>query len=150
MTEVAISAGQPSARRGRDRVAAAFLVVVLFAGTLVLWIGIPVLCLWSASKFTDSIASHFLVATPMTLLAMGAFVWLLYQVDRLYLRVTGAYDAELHDPELYDPDDLDEDEELPIPRGPLEPMLIASLILAFIALFVWFFAFAENPSSQVI
>ena len=150
MTEMAISAGQPRARRGRDRAAAAFLVVVLFAGTLVLWIGIPVLCLWSASKFTDSIASHFLVATPMTLLAMGAFVWLLYQVDRLYLRVTGAYDAELQDPELYDPDDLDEDEELHIPRGPLEPMLIASLILAFIALFVWFFAFAENPSSQVI
>jgi uncharacterized protein with PQ loop repeat len=150
MTEMAISAGQPRARRGRDRAAATFLVVVLFAGTLVLWIGIPVLCLWSASKFTDSIASHFLVATPMTLLAMGAFVWLLYQVDRLYLRVTGAYDGELQDPELYDPDDLDEDEELYIPRGPLEPMLIASLILAIIALFIWFFAFAENPSSQVI
>jgi hypothetical protein len=150
MAEMAIPAGQPRARRARDRVAAAFLLVVLFAGTLVLWIGIPVLCLWSASKFTNSIASHFLVATPMTLLSMGAFAWCLYWVDRLYLRVTGAYDQEPYDPELDDPDDLDDDEDLHVPRGPLEPMLIASLILGIIALFIWFFAFAENPSSQVI
>ena len=142
MSEMAIEAGQSHGPRARDRLAAAFLIAVLAVGTLVLWIGIPVLCLWSASKVTNSIASHFLVATPLTLISMGVFVWLLYWVDRLYLRVTGAYDpAEW---------DEDYDDEPHIPRGPLEPMLIASLVLGMIALFIWFFAYAENPSSQVI
>jgi hypothetical protein len=140
--EVAAPAAQP---RLRDRLAAAFLLVVLGAGTIVLWVGIPVVCLWSASKFTNSIASHFLVATPMTLVTMGAFVWFLYRVDRLYLRVTGAYD-----PAVFDDEYEDDAEEPRILRGPLEPMLIASLVLGVIALFVWFFVFAENPSSQVI
>ena len=36
------------------------------------------------------------------------------------------------------------------PRGPLEPMLIVSLAIAAVALVVWFFVFAEDPSSQVI
>ena len=139
-----MSAGQ---RRARDRLAAGFLLVVLFLGTVALWVGVPVLCLWAASKVTSSIAGHFLVATPATLAAMTVFVWLLYWVDRLYLRVTGAYYAA-----LYEYEDEDEDEEEPprVVRGPLEPMLIASLVLGVIALFVWFFVFAENPSSQVI
>ena len=145
MVEMAIDARQPRPRRARDRAAAAFLLAVLFAGTLVVWIGIPALCLWAASKVTNSIASHFLVATPVTLVAMGAFVWFLYWVDRLYLRVTGAYD-----PSLYEDEEDDDEEEPRIVRGPLEPMLIASLVIGVIALFVWFFVFAENPSSQVI
>jgi hypothetical protein len=35
-------------------------------------------------------------------------------------------------------------------RGPLEPMLIVSFLVALVALCVWFFVFAENPSPQVI
>jgi hypothetical protein len=141
MQEMAIRAGQA---RFRDRLAAAFLLAVLALGTLVLWIGIPVACLWGASKVTHSIGGHFLVATPLTLFSMGVFVWGLYAVDRLYLRVTGAWD-------LQPDDDYEDDEEVPqAPRGPLEPMLIASLVVGIVALFVWFFVFAENPSPQVI
>ena len=131
--------------RARDRVAAGFLLLVLFAGTLVLWIGIPVLCLWGASKVTDSIGSHFLVALPTTLIAMGTFAWLLFWVDRLYLRVTGAFEP------ARDADEYEDDEDEPhVVRGPLEPMLIASLVIGLIVLVVWFFVFAENPPRQVI
>src|SRR5215211_3242046 len=111
-------------RRVRDRVAAGFLLVVLAAGTLTLCIGIPVACLWLASKVTDSIGTHFLVALPLTLVSLGLFASLLYRVDRLYLRVTGAYAPTL---------DEDEDEEPRVPRGPLEPMMIVSLVIAMIA-----------------
>jgi hypothetical protein len=134
--------GLLSAPRGIDRLAAAFLLVLLAVGTLVLWIGIPVACLWGASKVTDSIGGHFLVALPTTLAAMGLFAWFLYWVDRLYLRVTGAYESAL--------DDEDEEEKLRIPRGPLEPLLVVSLVIGIIALVVWFFVFAENPPRQVI
>jgi hypothetical protein len=142
MSEMAAPAPQ---MRFRDRLAAAFLLLVLGVGALVLWIGVPALCLWGASKITNSIVSHYLVATPATLVAMVAFGWFLYWVDRLYLRVTGAFD-----PTLFDEDYDDEDDDEPrIPRGPLEPLLIASLFIAVAALFVWFFVFAENPSSLV-
>jgi hypothetical protein len=116
-------------RRTRDRLAAAFLLVVLAAGTLVLCIGIPVGCLWLAAKLTDSIGTHFLVALPLTLACIGVFAALLYRVDRLYMSVTGSYAAARGDEE--------EDEDEPrVPRGPLEPMI--------------FFFFAENPPRQVI
>jgi hypothetical protein len=131
--------------RLRDRLAAAFLLLVLGVGSLVLWVGVPALCLWAASKITSSIVSHYLVATPATLAAMVAFGWFLHWVNRLYLRVTGALDPALYDEEDYD----DDDDEVPVPRGPLEPLLIASLFVATAALFVWFFVYAENPSSLV-
>jgi hypothetical protein len=133
----AVALDPPRPRRARNRVAAGFLLVVLAAGTLVLCIGIPVGCLWLASKLTDSIGAHFLVALPMTLACMGLFAALLYRVDRLYLRVTGAFPAT-HD------EDADE-EEPRVPRGPLEPMMVLSFVIAVIAFLVWFFLFAENP-----
>ena len=142
MHEMALPARQ---LRTRDRLAAAFLLVLLAVGTLVLWIGIPVLCLWGASKVTSSIGGHFLVALPTTLTAMGAFAWFLYWLDRLYLRVTGAFD-----PAAYDEEDTDDEDEPHIIRGPLEPMLIVSLVIGGIALVVWFLVFAENPPRQVI
>jgi hypothetical protein len=128
-------------RRGRDRLAAGFLLVVLGIGTLVLCIGIPVGCLWLASKVTDSIVTHYLVALPLTLVCMGVFAALLYRVDRLYLRVTGVHAPLDHD---------DSEEEPGIPHGPFEPMIIVSLVIALVALVVWFLFFAENPSSQFL
>ncbi len=125
--------------RGRDRLAAGFLLVVLAVGTLALCIGIPVGGMWLASKVTNSIQTHFLVALPLILVSMGLFAALLYRLDRLYLRVTGAFVPG-----------IDEEEEEPrIPHGPLEPMIIVSLVIAVTALVVWFFFFAENPPRQV-
>ncbi len=132
-----------SSPRTRDRLVAAFLVVVLAIGTLALWIAIPAGSMWAASKLTDSIGTHFLVALPLTLTCMGVFAWLLYAVDRLYLRVTGAF-------ERLDEDDLDDlDDEPRVPRGPLEPLLVGSLVIAVTAFVVWFFVFAEYPPPRV-
>ncbi len=95
--------------------------------------------MWLASKVTNSIQTHFLVALPLILVSMGLFAALLYRLDRLYLRVTGAFVPG-----------IDEEEEEPrIPHGPLEPMIIVSLVIAVTALVVWFFFFAENPPRQV-
>jgi hypothetical protein len=49
------------------------------------------------------------------------------------------------------PADYEDDEDEPRPmRGPLEPLLAASLVIALVALVVWFFVFAENPPRQFI
>jgi hypothetical protein len=131
-----------SVSRYVDRVAGALLFVLMAAGSLVLWTAIPVACLWLAGKMTDSIATHFLIALPLTVTCLGLFAALLFRVNQLYLRITGAL--------LQLPDEEDDEDEPHIPRGPLEPMLVGSLAIALAALVVWFFFFAEDPPRHVI
>ena len=137
------SVQQPGARRTSDRLAAAFLLVVMAVGCLILWIGIPVGALYLTSRVATDNGQHLLLVLPTTLAAMIAFASGLFWVNRLYLRVTGAVEAV--------DEDWDEDEDgRRFAHGPLEALLIGSLVIALIALFVWFFGFAHNPSQQVI
>lgn len=119
-----------------DRIAAAFLLLLLALGSLTLWIGVPVGWLWVASKITTTSTSHVfaaMVGTPVAIVAFGA---VLAWINRLYLRVVRCAPIE--------PDD--EDEGPRHVRGPLEPLLVGSLAVAVAALCVWFFVLAENPS----
>lgn len=125
-------------RRVRDRLAAGFILVVLALGCLCLFIGIPVGFLWALSKLTDSFATHFVGGVLGIPVAMALFAQGLFWVNGLYLRVTGAM---VGDDEW---DELEEEPQFRI-RGPLEPMLVASFVVALIAFVVWFFFFAENP-----
>jgi hypothetical protein len=125
-----------------DRIAGAFVLVVLAGCCLVFWIGIPLGVLWALSKATDDAATHFVSGLLGVPLAMAAFSPVLFWLNHLYLRITGVLDR------------LAEDEEESgwhrRVRGPLEPMMLVSLAVAIVALFVWFFFFAEDPPRQVI
>jgi hypothetical protein len=123
--------------RALDRVAAAFLLVVLGAGSLVLWIGIPYGLLWFFSRVTDSWNGHFLMSLVLIPVAMALFAPALFWLNGLYLRVTGV----LHPDEEDDPDRRI--------RGPLEFFLYMGMAAALIALTVWFFFFAKNPPEIV-
>jgi hypothetical protein len=137
------SVPRADSRRTADRLAAAFLVAVMAIGCLVLWIGIPVGALYVTSRVAETNGEHLLLVLPTTLTAMIVFAWGLFWVNRLYLRVS----ADSNATEEWD----DEEEEEPrFARGPLEPLLVGSLVIAIVALFVWFFGFAHNPSQQVI
>jgi len=135
-------------RESRDefhRLAAGFLLLLLITGCFVLWIGIPVVSLWVAAKATEDSVEHYLIALPLTLLGMIVFARALFWINRLYLRVIAARDRGRNE------DDWDEDLDGPRwARGPLEPLLVGSLAIAFVAFCVWFFLLAENPSPQVI
>ena len=131
-----------TAPRFADRLAAAILFVLMAIGSIVLWTAIPVGCLWLVGQFTDTIAAHFLIALPLTVTSVALFAALLFRVNQLYLRVTGAWVPE--------PDEEDEEDEPRFPRGPLEPMLVGSLVIALVALVVWFFFLAEDPPRHVI
>jgi ABC-type proline/glycine betaine transport system permease subunit len=125
-----------------DRVAAAFVLVVLAAACLVFWIGIPLAVLWGLSKATDDATTHFVSGLLGVPLAMALFSPILFFLNNLYLRVTGVLDR------------LAEDEEESgwqrRVRGPLEPMLFLSLAVAIVALCIWFFFIAEDPPRQII
>lgn len=131
--EASASLDRPAARP-RHRLAATFLIALLAAGSLTLWIAVPAGCLWLASRLTDSAASHFLVGVALVPAGMALFAPWLFWVNGLYLRVVGAARPA-----------GDDEDESPRLRGPLEPLLVASLVVAIAAFCVWFFVFAENP-----
>ena len=127
--------GRGQAIRALDRAAAAFLLVLLAAGSLALWIGIPFGLLWFFSRVTDSWNGHFVLSVVLIPVAMALFAPALFWLNNLYLRVTGV----IH------PDDDDDDADRRL-RGPLELFLYAGLAVAFVAFCVWFFFYASNPS----
>ena len=125
-----------------DRAAAAFLLVLMAVGSLALWIGVPAGWLWIAGKLTDKPAQHIILSIAGAPIAIIAWARFLFWLNRLYLRVTvGAWAVEA------DPD-ADEDEAPRWVRGPLEPLLVGSLVIAIVALFVWFFVYAEDPAGS--
>ena len=64
---------------------------------------------------------------------MALFAPALFWLNGLYLRVTGVLRPE---------DDEDSERRL---RGPLEIFLYAGMLMAVVALCVWFFVYAHNP-----
>jgi ABC-type proline/glycine betaine transport system permease subunit len=125
-----------AALRPRDRLAAGFVLVMMALGCLALFIGVPVAVLWGASQLTDSLATHFVAGLLGIPAAIALLSPALFWLNGLYLRITATHSEE-------EWDDLDD----PLFRvhGPLEPMLVATFVLALVALVVWFFFFAENP-----
>ena len=119
-----------------NRLAAALLVAIMGIGSLTLWIGVPIGSAWAASKFTESSAEHFMLALLMALVGMSVFALILVWLNDVFLRTTGAERrARRRETRL---------------GGPLERMLAWSFAIALVALFVWFFFLAQNPSQQVI
>jgi hypothetical protein len=143
MDAVAESTRSGTGRRRQDRLVAGFLFALMAVGCLVTWIGVPIACMWFAGELTEEPGTHFLIALPATVLLIIVCVSGLFWINRLYLRVTLG-------PSLGADDEEEDDEERRWMRGPLEPMLVGSLMIALVAIFIWFFFIAENPSRQVI
>ena len=125
----------------RERIAGAFVLMVLGLACFTFWIGVPLSTLWGLSKTTDDFAVHVVGGLIGVPLAMALFSPILFWLNGLYLRVTGVLDR------------LEADEEEAgwqrRLRGPLEPLLLVSFVIAAVALTIWFFVFAENPGRGV-
>jgi hypothetical protein len=109
-----------------DRLVGTFLVLLMAAGSLWLWIGMPALALWLIAQVVDDPAQHLVLSILGVPAAMILFAPLLFWINGLHLRVTGYPRA---------------DDEGAAPRlrmrGPLEPILLWSLLIAFAAFAVW-------------
>jgi hypothetical protein len=128
-----------------DGLAAAFLLALMTLGAFALWLGVPVACLYVSAKLAHSGGEHFMLDLPMTIAAMIAWGALLSWTNRLYLRVTGVIARYQAEEEEFGPGSAP-----PFLRGPLEPLLVGSLVIALIALTAWFLFFAHGldvPSS---
>ncbi len=131
----------PPPPQGVSRGAAGFLVVLMAVGSLTLWIGVPAGCLWIVAQFAETSGEALVIGLPITVVAMIGFGALLVWLNGLYLRVSGSLAYWQTEEEQFGPGIAPR-----YLRGPLEVLLVASLVVALVALFVWFFVFAHNPS----
>lgn len=129
---------------GADRVAAAFLWVLMALGSVAMWVAIPAGWLWVAGHITSDQAQHILLSVLGAPVAIIVWARLLFWINRLYLRITAPrVMAELA---AMDEDDVEEPQFV---RGPLEPLMVGSLVIALIAMTVWFFVFAQDPPAML-
>jgi hypothetical protein len=128
--------GETHSGAGRS-LAAHFTLAVLLVGCIVLWFGVPILGVWLAGQLSEESGYHLPLSLVLIIPGMFAVAVGLAWVNTLWLRITGGEIVDVRG--------------VPVRRrGPLEVMLPVCGILAVIALVVWFFVWAENPSVQFL
>jgi hypothetical protein len=127
------------------RLLGALLIALMAAGSVLLWIGIPVGWLYLASQLTDSSQPSMgpyvlvLVGIPATMIAMGKALAVL---DRAYGRVAGtAQRGRVQSPWHRS---LRGDRRPARGRSVLDVVMVASVALAVVCFAVWFFLFAGS------
>ncbi len=129
---------------GLDRVAAGFLLLLMFVGSLAMWVGVPAGWLWVAGQITSDQAQHILLSVIGVPIAIIIWARGLFWLNRLYMRVT--MPRLMKELDEMDDEDMDEPRWM---RGPLEALLVGSLWIALISMAIWFFFFAENPPAML-
>jgi hypothetical protein len=123
------------------------LVLLMAAGSVVMWIGLPLGLIWLASALTDSSQPSMgpylliLIGLPLGMFAVGK---LLGTLDRAHGRITGRIDDG--------PQRAAWLQSMRDERGPrrkqrsvLDTVMIVSVVLAIVVGGIWFLAFAGSP-----
>jgi hypothetical protein len=127
------------------RLVGALLILLMAAGSVLLWLGIPVGWLYLVSRLVDSSEPSMgpyvlvLVGIPTTMIAVGKGLAVL---DRTYARVTRTQarvrvQAPWHR-------SLRGDRSPARARSVLDVVMVASVALAVVCFAVWFFLFAGS------
>jgi hypothetical protein len=129
------------------RLAAVMLAALIVIGSLILWIAIPAAWVWGASQLVSRypiVYGAALLGCPATMVLWG---WLLHRLNVLYLRVSG---AEPPPPSRSAWLKSMSAERKRYARGSiLEISMTISLIIAIVAIGIWFFFFAHNFGGQL-
>ena len=116
----------PRGLRPIDRAVAGLLLVLMAAGSLWLWIGIPALTLWGVAQIVDTSGQHLVLGLLAVPAAMVLFAALLFWLNGLYLRVVIPRQT------------LEDEDGEPRPiRGPLELLMGWSLAAALVVAVLW-------------
>jgi len=107
---------------------ASLLVVIMFFGSLVLWVGVPVGWLWVGSRLVPSSGLATAIGVMMIgmLLTIAVLVTFLAWVNRKHVELQearGSYGGH---------------------STALELVMVASAVIAILGFFVWFFGFSGS------
>jgi hypothetical protein len=123
------------------------LVLLMAAGSVVMWIGLPLGLIWVASALTDSSQPSLgpyvliLVGLPIGMFAIGKVLGML---DRAHGRITGrTEDGPQRAAWLQSM--RDERGTQRKQRSVLDTVMIVSVVLAIVVGGIWFIAFAGSP-----
>jgi hypothetical protein len=109
---------------------AALLVVIMFFGSLVLWVGVPILWLWVGSQIQGSGSMASAIGAMMIgmLATIAGLVSLLAWLNRKHVELQESRGVHLP----------------PDATTALEHVMVASAVVAVIGFFVWFFGFSGS------
>jgi hypothetical protein len=122
------------------------LVVLMAAGSLLLWIGVP--AAWLLLTRGMESAPRFVVTIVGCVITMAAVGWLLFRLDGVYARIAGI-DGPEAEPASWERRVGEKPGSRPMTL--LERMLVGSALVAVVALIVWwaFFADSSSPSGPL-
>ena len=127
------------------KLTALFLILLMIAGSLVLWIGIPVGWIVLASHLTNTSAPTLgpyvlvIFGIPVSMFLFGRF---LYRLNTLYGNVTGSTpQVQVRSAWLKS---MRAERENTRPRSVLDVVMITSVSVAGLAFVIWFLFFAGS------
>jgi hypothetical protein len=127
------------------RLAGLLLVLLMGAGSVVMWLVSPLAWLWIASRMTSSsqpsIGPYLLVLVGMTVTAI-AIGKLLGAVNRAHMRVTGRLNDRREHATWNR--SMRGERSSTRDRGVLDSVMMISVSAAFVLFGIWFFAFAGS------
>jgi hypothetical protein len=127
--------------------AAGFVIGVMILAALSMWTVIPFGWVWLGSKIShtqEPSGGPYMVVFVGIVCSICAMAWILSRLNRLYLRITGSNRL----PRRYLPawrKSLADEREGPRGMSVLESVILASVLLAGIAMAAWFFIAAGSP-----
>jgi hypothetical protein len=117
------------------------MILAIFLGSLVMWIGLPVGWLWLVTRVVKGNPEAFAAALfgcPVTMTLLGL---LLARLNASYLRLSGGHPEQHRTAWLKS---LSGERGAHRPRTVLETSMTISVVLALVAITIWFFFFAHS------
>jgi hypothetical protein len=114
---------------------AVLMVAIMFIGSLVLWVGLPLGCLYVGSQVQDathSVGAAVLAMAAGVLVGIFAIVPLLGYLNRKHMEVRAARGLDTYG------------------QAPLEGVLVVSATVALVGFVVWFFFFSGGAAIPII
>jgi len=133
-------------RRAGRHVAATFLVLLMIVAALSMWTVIPLGWVWIGSRISktqDPAGGPYMVVLVGIVVSILVVSWLLGRLNRAYVHLTGTNTVEpIRANWLKSMRDT-----TGVPNYPtvLETVIVTSVILAILAMTVWFFVAAGSP-----
>ncbi len=119
------------------------LIALLALGSLALWIALPAAWLW-VTRDLQSFATRFLIVIAGCVVTMVAGGALLFRLEAVYIRITGAAGPQQEPPGYLRT--VAEDRRPRRRMTLLESFLVASAVVALAALVVWWAFLADSPN----
>ena len=134
-------------RQAPATAAAGVVVAAMVLGAFSMWTVIPFGWIWIGSKLAHTQQPEggpYLIVFIGIVSSIIAMAWVLSRLNRLYVRLTGSHEL----PQRYLPawrKSLSDEREIPHGMSVLEAVILLSVLLAALAMAVWFFLLAGSP-----